>query len=96
MDEYMTQADEIRTAFRDLRNVQATAKEIKKHCKKLYGYTPSSQAIYSAIGSETERQMVSVNGAQIRGIKSLVDKLFNGDWDLAIEGIYAGKSIVSG
>lgn len=91
----MTQADEIRSAYRELNNVKATAKEIRTNCRKLYGYSPTSQAVYAALGSESDRKMISVNGRQIRGIKTLVDKLFQGDWDLAIEGIYAGKAIVS-
>lgn len=89
----MTQADEIRSAFRALNNVQATAKQIKRNCKKLYGYSPTSQAVYAALGSEQERRLITVNGAQIRGVISLVDKLFSGDFDLAIEGFYAGKAI---
>ena len=83
----------IRASYRDIDDLAATNSQIKATAWRLFGFVPSSQAIQSAIGTEYERKLITLNGSQIEKTKKLCTTEYGGDADLMIEGVYAVKRL---
>jgi|TARA_R100001129_G_scaffold174148_1_gene146260 hypothetical protein len=80
MEFCMNKAAQIRQSLIDL-NPYASNREIVAHCQSTYGFKPSSQAIYEAIGSEKERKAETFNGRELMQVKAFARKSFDGDYN---------------
>ena len=76
----MKMSEKIRQSLIDL-NPYANNREIAQHCQTRYGFKPSSQQIYEAIGSEVARKAEQYNGRQLLDVKKLCRKAFAGDFN---------------
>ena len=74
----MKQSEKIRASLIDL-NPYATNREISKNCETKYGFTPSPQQIYEALGSEKDRLAETYNGRELMDLKRFARKSFDGD-----------------
>ena len=75
----MTNADNIRQSLIDLGNYQATNRQVANHCNNKYGFLPSPQAMYEAIGSEKDRMASTYDGRELMDLKKYVKKKWSGD-----------------
>tara|TARA_R110000824_G_scaffold55293_1_gene152513 strand:- start:243 stop:524 length:282 start_codon:yes stop_codon:yes gene_type:complete len=76
----MNNADMIRKSLERLSNHQSTNRQIATQCLEAYGFQPSPQAIYEAVGSEKSRRAESYNGRELMDIKSFAKTKFDGDF----------------
>ena len=76
----MKMREKIRQSLIDL-NPYANNREIAQHCQTVYGFKPSSQQIYEAIGSETARKAEQFNGRQLMDVKKICRQSFDGDFN---------------
>ena len=71
-------SEQIREAYQDL-EPSALNKEIAATCLQKFGFRPTSQQIYSALGSEMDRRLKTYNGREMQ-VASRTMKEF--DWDI--------------
>ena len=76
----MKKAHMIRQVLVEL-NPYVTNSEIKDFCIAEYDFKPTSQQIYEAIGSETDRQAERYNGRELQDVKKLCRRTFHGDYN---------------
>ena len=77
----MKKATLIRKSLVELGKYNSTNREIAEFCKNNYGFEPSPQAIYEAIGSEKMRLAENYNGRQLMDLKKYVRSKWGGDID---------------
>ena len=74
------QTDKIRMSLRKLKNPSATNAEIADTFEHLYGYRPTSQAIYETLGKESLRKLKNFSAHEMLEAKTSCKRIFDGDF----------------
>ena len=75
----MKQCNQIREIQTKL-GLSSTNEQIKEEFEKQHGYIPSSQSVYSSIGSERDRCLQELNGKQFADVKRTAKRSFNNNF----------------